>query len=524
MRAKNKRMLETFDLSVRISSDAYDEIIDSLRERLAELQREVKKQERAVLIVLEGRTGSGISSLTNRLYQALDPRGVRVIAVGDPHDAERAHSFMWRFWTRMPAAGSIALFDRSWYSRAIVEKFNAKTMDTFPPEPLHYFQNFETQLSADGYLIIKFFLEISEKEQKKRLSNADWDVFAQEPGKTRTKKTNSPLLEYSRATKIFEEIFMSTDISVSPWHIIEADQLRYAEVEMLKTIISSTEVWLKKQAPKETQSGDNKEEPKPAKAENFKSILANLDPFVEMEKDKAKKELKKWQERLFELQIEVYKQGIRVFIVFEGWDAAGKGGCIVRLTAPLNPRAYVVEPIAAPNSVEKSYHYLWRFYKKFSERGHITVFDRSWYGRVLVERVEGFCSEDEWKRAYHEINTTEQSLYEDGALIVKFWLHIDKDEQLRRFKARESDPKKQWKITEEDWRNRDKWDQYLIAVDEMIHRTSTPHAPWTIVPANNKYYARTFTIKTLCETIEKHLQLTRPVRELGSHKKYIRLN
>ena len=507
MRAKNKRMLETFDLSVRISPDAYDEIIESLREKLAELQREVTKQKRAVLIVLEGRRGSGISSLTNRLYQTLDPRGVRVIAVGEPQDAQRAHSFMWRFWNNLPVSGSIALFDRSWYSRAIIEKFDAKAMGTFPSEPLRSFQNFETQLSADGYLIIKFFLEISEKEQKKRLNNADWDVFAQEPGKAGKKTAKPSCMEYSRATQILEDIFMLTDISVSPWHVIPADHLKYAEVELLKTIISSIEVWIEKQAQK-TQHGEDKEEPKPVKAADFKSILANLDPFVEMEKDDAKKELKKWQDRLSELQVEVYKQGVQVFIVFEGWDAAGKGGCIVRLTAPLNPRAYVVEPIAAPNSVENSYHYLWRFYKRFPEKGHMTVFDRSWYGRVLVERVEGFCREDEWKRAYHEINTTELSVYDDGALIIKFWLHIDKDEQLRRFRARENDPKKQWKITEEDWRNRDKWDQYLIAVDEMVHRTSTSHAPWTIVPANNKYYARVFTVKTLCESIEAHLKLT----------------
>ena len=500
-------MLETFDLSARVSSESYDAVIDDLRTKLSELQRKVLKQQRAVLIIIEGRQGSGISSLSNKLYRALDPRGARVIAIEEPNDIERAHSFMWRFWNQLPASGTVAIFDRSWYSRAIAEKFHQKTMDFVPSEMLSAFEMFEAQLAADGYLILKFFLEISEKEQEKRLEENEWDVFVPGGKGDVKKKSKNSGLSYPEMSSIIENVFARTDTSFSPWHIIATDQIKYAELEMLQTLILSLEAWLKKEEEQRNRILEHKKEKTPSETALLSSrTLSNVDPHVPMDKAIYKHELKKWQDKLKELQIETYKRNIQVIIVFEGWDAAGKGGCIVRLTSPLNPRAYVIEPIGAPNDVENRYHYLWRFYTRFPRKGHLTVFDRSWYGRVLVERVEGFCHEGEWQRAYREITQMESLLHENNAVIVKFWLHIDQDEQLRRFTSRQEDPKKQWKITDEDWRNREKWEEYLEAVDDMIHKTSTVHAPWTIVPANNKYYARVFTIKILCEAIESQLQ------------------
>ncbi|MDR2854671.1 MAG: polyphosphate:AMP phosphotransferase [Methanomicrobiales archaeon] len=502
-------MLESFDLSVRIRSESYDAVIDDLRAKLSELQRKVLKQERGVLIVIEGRRGSGISSLSNKLYQALDPRGTRVVATGEPSDIEQAHTFLWRFWNKLPPSGAISVFDRSWYSRAIVEKYHEKKKDSVPHELLSSFEHFETQLVTDGYLIIKFFLEISENEQEKRLDKKKCDIFSP-LGKNGTKeKGKQSRFKYHEITALVEKMFLRTNTASSPWHIIAADQLKYAEVEMFQTIISSLESWLEKQKIPEKEYLEHKKEEE-AQTILLESTaltsLTSIDPYVPMDKSTYNNELKEWQKKLEDLQVEVYTRGIRIFVVFEGWDAAGKGGCILRLTSPLNPRAYVVEPIGAPNNVESRYHYLWRFYTRFPEMGHITVFDRSWYGRVLVERVEGFCREDEWMRAYHEINQMESMLHDHNDLMVKFWLHIDQDEQLRRFTARQEDPQKQWKITDEDWRNREKWGQYLKAVDDMIHKTSTPHAPWTIVPANNKYYARVFTIQVLCGAIESQLQ------------------
>jgi polyphosphate kinase 2 (PPK2 family) len=215
--------------------------------------------------------------------------------------------------------------------------------------------------------------------------------------------------------------------------------------------------------------------------------------------------LKTYQKRMWDLEHEIYRKRLPVGIVFEGWDAAGKGGAIKRLAQGLDPRGYVVVPFAAPNDVEKRHHYLWRFWINLPKGGHITVFDRSWYGRVLVERVEGFCTTHEWNRAYREINETEEQWTNFGMVLVKFWLHISPEEQLKRFKEREKIPDKQWKITDEDWRNRDKWALYKEAVDDMLVKTASPGAPWTVVEATSKYFARIKVLKTVTEAIERAL-------------------
>jgi polyphosphate kinase 2 (PPK2 family) len=192
-------------------------------------------------------------------------------------------------------------------------------------------------------------------------------------------------------------------------------------------------------------------------------------------------------------------------MVYCGWDAAGKGGCIKRLLQGVDPRSFTVVPIAAPTKLELSHHYLWRFWKELPPRGKITIFDRSWYGRVLVERVERLCSNDEWQRAYDEMNAMERHLTDFGAVVIKFWLHIDQDTQLERFQAREENPFKQWKITDEDWRNREKFPKYEQAVNEMVHLTSTPYAPWNLIASNCKMHARIQTLDTFIEAINSVL-------------------
>lgn len=236
------------------------------------------------------------------------------------------------------------------------------------------------------------------------------------------------------------------------------------------------------------------------------SVLAGIDLSKEMDKETYKAELEKWQKKLTKLHNELYKYRIPVVLAFEGWDAGGKGGAIKRLTQALDPRGYVVNPVASPNDEEKAHHYLWRFWRNLPKDGHVAIFDRSWYGRVMVERIEGFCSKEEWQRAYHEMNEMEEQLANHGTIVIKFWMHIDKDEQARRFAERQENPAKQWKITDEDWRNREKWDQYEKAVDEMLIRTSTTYAPWVIVEANSKYYARIKVLRTVVEAIEERLK------------------
>jgi polyphosphate:AMP phosphotransferase len=304
--------------------------------------------------------------------------------------------------------------------------------------------------------------------------------------------------------KMIDRMLMKTDIPSSPWTIIEAEQMKYAYVKILKTFNSAVESWFTIKE-KGVCGLDHSFLIKSISATDDCSLLDKADLKKQYTRQEYRPILTGLQDKIRDLQIEIFRKKIPVIILFEGWDAAGKGGCIIRLAEALNPRGYVVEPIGSPNDWERLHHYLWRFYTRFPQKGHITIFDRSWYGRVLVERVEGFCSESEWQRAYHEINLMEDELIQNGTILVKFWLHIDRDEQLKRFNDRQMDPDKNWKITEEDWRNREKWDDYNIAVNDMVRKTTTTKAPWTIIPANNKYYARVAVLNTIADALIKRV-------------------
>lgn len=234
-------------------------------------------------------------------------------------------------------------------------------------------------------------------------------------------------------------------------------------------------------------------------------MLSKVDMTLSLDQDEYKKELVLNQVALSQLGYQVYVQQRPVVILFEGWDAAGKGGAIKRVTEKLDPRGYVVYPIAAPQGDDKTRHYLYRFWRRLPEAGQIAIFDRSWYGRVMVERIEGFCSEQDWKRAYREINQFEHQMVDFGTVLFKFWINITKEEQLRRFQGRSSNKLRQWKLTDEDWRNREKWDRYEEAVNEMLLKTSTRTAPWTIVEGNDKRYARVKVLSTLVEKLSKEL-------------------
>ncbi len=234
-------------------------------------------------------------------------------------------------------------------------------------------------------------------------------------------------------------------------------------------------------------------------------VLDGVDLTKTISKEEYKEQLLKLQSRMRLLHAKMYRERVPLVCVFEGWDAAGKGGSIRRLTEKLDPRGYNVVPSSAPNDIEKAHNHLWRYWTKMPKAGHAAIFDRSWYGRVMVERIEGFCTTEEWQRAYREINNMERNLYDADTVICKFWLHIDPDEQEKRFMERRDNPQKSWKLTDEDWRNREKWDEYVTAVDEMLVRTSTPYAPWTVVEANDKYYARIKVLKTVVEALEKRM-------------------
>lgn len=319
--------------------------------------------------------------------------------------------------------------------------------------------------------------------------------------------------EYEKYLEMNEEMLKNTDTENAPWTIIESTDKDYAYAKIITSVVNRLEEALqnhKNIAQLQEKIKENMADmPKDRTEENYfkAGALSKIDLTKSLEQQDYKEELERLQKRLRLLHNDIYRMRIPVVLAFEGWDAAGKGGVIKRLTSALDPRGYAVYPTASPNDIEKMHHYLWRFWNNVPKAGHISIFDRTWYGRVMVERIEGFCSEIEWKRAYQEINEMEEHLANSGAAILKFWMHIDKEEQKRRFQERMDNPEKQWKITEEDWRNREKWDLYEEAVDEMLIRTSTSYAPWVIVEGNSKYYARIKVLKTVVKTLEEAINL-----------------
>lgn len=495
-------MLEKIDLTKKMDKKEYKENMDVLSVKLGMLQRECKNLGIPVIVVFEGFGAAGKGTLISQLIRPLDPRGFQVHAINGESEEERMHPFLWRYWTKTPEKGRIAIFDRSWYRRVLIDRFDGKTDKAQLANAYEEINAFEENLVTGGNVVIKLFLDITKKEQKKRfdglLENKEtaWRVSKGDL------KRNKHFEEYK---VMIEEMLQKTDTDYAPWTIIEAMDREYAAVKVLQTVANALEDGIqqakeekeKKQEKKET----NKEERKVYKS----SILSNVDLSLSYTKEEYKEKLHKLQERMKVLHSELYRKRIPVVLGFEGWDAGGKGGAIKRLTECMDPRGYEVHPTSAPNDIEKAHHYLWRFWQGMPKDGHVAIFDRTWYGRVMVERIEGFCSREDWKRAYKEINGMEAHLANSGAIVLKFWMQIDKDEQERRFKERMETPEKQWKITDEDWRNREKWEQYEEAVDEMIIRTSTTYAPWIIVEGNCKYYARVKVLETVVTAIEERL-------------------
>lgn len=493
-------MFDSIDLSKKLSPEEHDRVMPDLRKRLGELQRKAKDLKIPVIIVFEGAHASGKGELINRLILPLSPDSFDVFAIEEPDEAESQRPFFWRFWVRTPARGRIAVFSHSWYDRTLEDRQDKKK-DRLQPESIDEISSFEQELSDDGYIFIKFFLLISKKEQKERFKKLENDPatawLITDPRREAHKK-------YDEYLEDMERLIEKTDNGNAPWTIVEAEDRRFAEAKIIKrTIEAFEEVVAKYTNKRDVRAGKdaviaNKARPGP-------TLLDGVDLSKSLSDEQFHVELKKNQATLRDYQCKAYRKNIPIIVVFEGWDAAGKDGDIKRLTESLDPRRYTVVPISVPTQEELNHNYLWRFWRKMPENGRFTIFDRSWYGRVLVERVEGLCSKDEWDRAYGEINEMEKQLVNSGAVLVKFWLQIDTDTQFQRLKARETDPDKQWKISEDDWRNRSKWDQYLVAVEEMLRRTSTDYASWTLVESNDKNYSRLKTLKTVIQALEEQM-------------------
>ena len=473
-------MLEKINLDKKMKAKEYDEIMAHLEIRLGVLQRACKEKGIPVMILMEGLEASGKGTMINRMIRALDPRGFCVFTMEKESEEEKMRAYMWRFMTKMPEKGRI-------HYRGVRDgRITAEQACAM-----------EKQLTDDGMIIMKYFLLIDKDEQKKRLKNLE-DVK-----QTKWRVTHKDWEEnknFKQVLQEYDDILHASDRANAPWTIVEAIDKRYATYKIVSELVKRMEQALEKK--------EKVEEPLPEENEQSlrNQILQGVDLSKELTPDEYREKKKELQKKLSILHNEMYLKRVPVILAFEGWDAGGKGGAIKRITQSIDPRGYEVVPVAAPNDVEKAHHYLWRFWNKFPKAGHMTIFDRTWYGRVLVERIEGFAKEREWKRAYSEINEMEKQLTESGAVLLKFWMHIDKDEQAARFQARQEIPEKQWKITDEDWRNREKWDAYEEAVDEMIVRTSTNDAPWHVIEANSKLYARIKVMEIVVDALEKKLR------------------
>ncbi len=492
-------MFEIAELGHAVKKSVYNDKVPELRTQLLMAQEKIKNSDFSVIILISGVDGGGKGDVINLLNEWMDPRYMRTIAFGSPSDEEKERPKFWRYWRTLPAKGAVGIYVGSWYSNPLSDRVYDNIDDSQLQLELVQIRQLEQELIDNGTLIIKCWLHLKKSEQKNRLKTLEknpetkWQVTA------RDKKH---LEMYDDFVKVAENVLAETSTGDSPWLIVDGSDLRYSSLTVGQHILSRIEQHIHhREYSKQNQPLVNQPQ-----ANLFQqNLLDSLDLSLKLDKKEYNAKLSNYQGKLNKLSRQAHQMKRSSVLVFEGWDAGGKGGAIRRLTHAIDARNYQVIPVAAPTDEEKLHHYLWRFWRHIPRAGQTTIYDRSWYGRVLVERVEEFAKVHEWQKSYSEIVDFEEAMSNHGTLLLKFWLHIDKDEQLKRFKAREQISYKKHKITEEDYRNREKWDEYNIAVNEMVTRTSTQQNPWIMVEANDKKYARIKVLKAYCDQLEKML-------------------
>lgn len=481
-------MLEQAEQGRTLSQKAHDALVPALRSELLAAHFALRERDVPVIVIVSGADGAGKGEMVHHLNEWLDPRGVVTHAFWDPSSDEEQRPEYWRFWRAMPGAGRIGILFGSWYSSPIVGRALRTVKRREFEASLDRIVRFERLLSDSGAVLVKLWLHLPKKAQKARLKELeeegrigphDWAHFE----------------EYDRFRSVSEEALERTHTMDAPWHLIEATDRRYREVRAAETLLAAMQAG--------TKSAEKGGTVRTAKRE--RTALDAVDLDQRLGKAEYESTLKDLQERLSRLAWAAREAKVATVLAFEGWDAAGKGSAIRRVTKAIDPRLYRVVGVAAPTEEERAQHYLWRFWRQLPRDGAMTIFDRSWYGRVLVERVEGFAAPEAWARAYAEINEFEGQLTEHGVVLLKFWIHISAKEQLKRFRERESVQWKAHKITPDDWRNRKKMPAYREAVEEMVARCSPPEAPWTLVAGNDKRFARVQIVRTIVERLEAAL-------------------
>lgn len=493
-------MFESANLVHHVDKAAYQREQAKLREALLNTQYDLKQHGRfPALILIAGVEGAGKGETVNLLNEWMDPRHILTNAFGPPSDEERERPEQWRFWRALPPKGRIGIFFGAWHTMPIVQRVLGEIDQGEFARRIDQIKRLERMLCDEGVLLLKYWFHLSKSQQKERLralekdpktrwrvSDLDWEYFKR----------------YNHFVRVCDPFLRETSTGEAPWIVVPGVEPRFRALTVGRHLLAAMRDRLDEKPLKRLP---DKTPPLPAPADRL-NVLSALELDRSTSKAEYEKELERWQGRLNQASRDPRFKSISVVGVFEGNDGAGKGGAIRRVTGALDARSYHNVSVAAPTEEERAQPYLWRFWRHLPRRGRFTFFDRSWYGRVLVERIEGLCSESDWMRAYGEINDFESAMVQHDVVVVKFWLAVSKDEQYRRFKAREKTAFKRFKITAEDWRNRKKWSAYEAAVCDMVDRTSTARAAWTLVEANNKYFARIKVLKTLCTALEDALE------------------
>lgn len=491
-------MFESAEVGHKVAKAQYARREPVLRAALLQAQYELLADASfPVLILIGGVDGAGKGETVNLLNEWMDPRHIVTHAFGPPTDEEAQRPPMWRFWRALPPKGRIGVLFGSWYTEPIVARAMGRTSASALLRSMVEIRHLERMLSAEGVLILKFWFHLSKAAQKKRL-----EALHDDPD-TRWRVTATDwerFKRYDRFRKVSAEALRETSTGEAPWTIVDGTQANYRALTVGTHLLEALQARLAAARKPARPAAPQAPPPPPLDAHN---VLNALDYTRALPRKQYRRKLETWQGRLNVLTRGREFRDRSLIVVFEGQDAAGKGSAIRRITGALDARHYQVIPIAAPTQEERAQPYLWRFWRHLPLQGRVTIFDRSWYGRLLVERVEKLCPEADWMRAFHEINAFEEQLVRNGAVLVKFWLAITPDEQLRRFAERQAIAFKNFKITDEDWRNREKWPEYEPAVCEMIERCSTDAAAWHVVPANDKLFARIEILKTLCRALER---------------------
>lgn len=489
-------MFETAELGRKIPRREYKAQAPQLRTELLELQQQLRSAGFAVIVVFAGVDGAGKSETVNVLNEWMDPRGLLTRAFDPPTPEEQERPHFWRYWLALPPKGRIGLYLSSWYSQPLVDLVYGEIDQATFDQSLNRITTFEKELADDGTLVLKFWMHLGKKAQKQRLEALEKDPLTRWRV-TKREKRHQKMYEVFEA--VADRLLHKTNTGEAPWYIVEGADHNYRTLAVATLLRDAIRRHLERRELARRKTPAKKAAV--AEAGQAPTVLSRLDMSQKVPRAEYDLLLEKYQGKLHQLTREAKARQLSTILVFEGVDAAGKGGAIHRLTAAMDARLYQVIPIAAPTDEERAQHYLWRFWRHLPRAGRVTIFDRSWYGRVLVERVEGFAEDAAWRRAYGEINDFEEQLVEHGAVLVKYWAHITKEEQLRRFESRQQTPYKSYKLTPEDWRNRDKWDLYEQAVNDMVAYTSTNFAPWTLVEGNDKYFARLKVLRVLCERL-----------------------